>query len=33
LEGDERNFPGPLTRFARADVRNHVAYRKNDHED
>jgi hypothetical protein len=30
--GDERNFLGPLMRFARRDVGDHVAYQKNDHE-
>ena len=29
--GDERNFLGPLMRFARRDVRDHIAYQKNDH--
>jgi len=28
---DERNFLGPLTRFVRRDVRDHIAYQKNDH--
>jgi hypothetical protein len=28
---DERDFPGPRTRFVRSDVRNHIASRKNDH--
>ena len=31
FEGDERNFPGPLMRFARRDVRDHIASQKNDH--
>ena len=29
--GGERNFLGPLMRFARRDVRDHIAYQKNDH--
>ena len=29
--GDERNFLGPLMRFARGDVRDHIASHKNDH--
>ena len=28
---DERDFLGPLTRFVRRDVRDHIAYQKNDH--
>ena len=28
---DERNFLGPLTRFVRRDVRDRIAYQKNDH--
>ena len=28
---DERNFPGPLMRIIRKDVRDHIAYQKNDH--
>src|SRR5271168_468559 len=28
---DERNFSGPLMRFARRDVRDHNAFHKNDH--
>jgi hypothetical protein len=31
FEGDERNFPGPLVRFARRDVKDHIASQKNDH--
>jgi hypothetical protein len=31
FEGDERNFPGPLMRFARRDVRDRIASQKNDH--
>jgi hypothetical protein len=27
--GDERNFSGPLTRFARGDVRDHIVSHKN----
>ena len=29
--GDERNFLGPLMRFVRRDVRDHIAYQKKDH--
>jgi hypothetical protein len=29
--GDERNFPGPLMRFVRGDVRDHIVSHKNDH--
>jgi hypothetical protein len=29
--GDERNFLGPLMRFALRDVRDHIACQKNDH--
>jgi hypothetical protein len=29
--GDERNFLGPLMRFVRRDVRDHIAYQKNGH--
>src|SRR5512136_1206250 len=28
---DERNFLGPLMRFVRRDVRDHIACQKNDH--
>jgi hypothetical protein len=28
---DERNFLGPLMRFARSDVRDHIASHKNSH--
>jgi len=28
---DERNFLGPLMRFARGNVRDHIAYQKNGH--
>src|SRR5580700_10206527 len=28
---DERNFLGPLMRFARGDVRGHIVLHKNDH--
>jgi hypothetical protein len=28
---DERNFLGPLMRFARGDVRDHIVSHKNDH--
>jgi len=28
---DERNFLGPLMRFVRRDVRDHLAYQKNGH--
>ena len=30
--GDERNFLGPLMRFARGDVRDHIVSHKIDHE-
>jgi hypothetical protein len=29
--GDERNFLGPLMRFARGGVRDHIVSHKNDH--
>ena len=29
--GDERNFLGPLMRFAHRDVRDRIAYQKDDH--
>ena len=29
--GDERNFLGPLMRFARGDVRDHIVSHKNDY--
>jgi hypothetical protein len=29
--GDERNFPRPLMRFVRGDVRGHIVSHKNDH--
>ena len=29
--GDERNFSGPLMRFARGDMRDHIVSHKNDH--
>ena len=29
--GDERNFLGPVMRFVRGDVRDHIASHKNDH--
>jgi hypothetical protein len=29
--GDERNFLGPLMRFVRGDVRDHIVSHKNDH--
>jgi hypothetical protein len=29
--GDERIFLGSLMRFVRRDVRDHIAYQKNDH--
>jgi hypothetical protein len=29
--GDERNFLGPLMRFARGDVRDHIVSQKNSH--
>jgi hypothetical protein len=29
--GDERNFLGPLMRFARDDVRDHIVLHKNSH--
>jgi hypothetical protein len=31
FEGDQRNFLGPLMRFARRDVRDHIAFQKNNH--
>jgi hypothetical protein len=31
LLADERNFSGPLIRFARRDVRDHNAFYKDDH--
>src|ERR1700737_226490 len=31
FSGDERNFLGPLTRFARGDVRDQIVSPKNDH--
>ena len=29
--GDERNFLGPLMRFVRGDVRDHIVSHKSDH--
>jgi len=29
--GDERSFLGPLMRFARGDVRDHIVSHRNDH--
>src|SRR5258708_13567786 len=29
--GDDRNFSGPLMRFARGDMRDHIVSHKNDH--
>ena len=29
--GDDQNFSGPLMPFARGDMRDHIASRKNDH--
>jgi hypothetical protein len=29
--GDDRNFLGPLMRFARGDMRDHIVSHKNDH--
>jgi hypothetical protein len=29
--GDERNFLGKLMRFVRRDVRDHIAYQKNEY--
>jgi len=29
--GDDQNFSGPLMPFARGDMRDHMASRKNDH--
>jgi len=31
FSGDERNFLGPLMRFAHGDVRDHIVSPKNDH--
>jgi hypothetical protein len=31
FSGDERNFLGPLMRFARGDVRDQIVSHKNDH--
>jgi hypothetical protein len=28
---DDQNFPGPVMRFARGDMTNHIVSRKNDH--
>jgi hypothetical protein len=32
FSADERNVLGPLMRFARGDVRDHIVSQKNDHE-
>src|SRR6478736_3850903 len=29
--GDDKNFSGPLMRFARGDMRDHIVSHKNDH--
>jgi hypothetical protein len=29
--GDDQNFSGPLMRFARGDMRDHIVSHKNDH--
>jgi hypothetical protein len=31
FSADEQNFSGPLMRFARRDVRDHIVLPKNDH--